>query len=273
MPDKIHISYSELADFLSCNKKHYLGYTKKLKSKGDTLHLTFGKIIHETIELYLKKEKTKEQAYIHFSESLLTKDNIKKYGTDVIKFRSQGLKILIEFFSRYNWYEIKVLGTEYELFEPISNNYYFKGYIDLIYQNGNTIYIVDNKTTTNEWNKYKLDDIYFGLQLKLYKYFYCQKNKIPYDSVKTIYIVLNRDENKENVGNLINIYEVKSDEIEMKKVYKILMDALNTIYNPELYEKYLQQTIGWNCNICEFNDSEWCTGNKNTKFYRKIEKT
>ncbi len=272
MPDKIHISYSELADFLNCNYKHYLGYTKKLKTKSDTIHLEFGKIIHETIEKYLKKERDKYQSYKHFNESLLKKENIKKYGADLIKYRSQGLKILNEFFNRYNWYGIKVIGTEYELFEPIFSNYYFKGFIDLIYEYNGFIYIADNKTASNEWNHYKFDDEHFGLQLKLYKYFYCQKNKISYDKIKTVYIVLNRDENNENAGNLITIHEVKSDETEMKKVYKILTESLNTIYNPEMYEKYLQRTIGWNCNVCEFNGGNWCEGNIKTRFYKEIKK-
>lgn len=273
MPDKTHISYSELSDFLGCNYKHYLGYTKKLKSKSDTIHLEFGKIIHDTIEKYLTKQRDKFQSYAHFNEALVKKENIKKYGTDVIKYRTQGLRILNEFFNKYNWHQIKVIGTEYALFEPIYSKYYFKGFIDLIYEYGDYIYIIDNKTASNEWNHYRFEDEHFGLQLKLYKYFYCQKNKIPYNKIKTVYIVLNRDENKESVNELVTFHEVISDETEMKKVYKILTDALQTIYNPELYENYLRQTIGWNCNICEFNNSEWCKGNVGSRYYKEIKKT
>lgn len=270
------ISYSQLSDYLACHNKHYLGYTKKLKSyDSDTIHLIFGTHIHSTIERFLKKELTKEKALIYFSNCMLSPETRAKQPTELlVKFKNQGIKVLNEFFSKFAWNEIIVIENELELLEPIFKNFYFTGKVDFIYRYKSFIYIADFKTSTKEWDKWKFGDEHYGLQLKLYKWFYCQKTKIPYDNVRLAYMVLNRNEEEDNnIKQLVNIYEVPSSYGEIRKSYNILVDALQTIYTPELIGDYLRKTIGYNCNVCEFNGTQWCEGNKNTKFYREIQKS
>lgn len=191
----------------------------------------------------------------------------------LVKFRKQGIRALNEFFSKFAWGDIIVIENEMALNEPIFDNFFFVGKVDFIYRYKNFIYITDFKTTTNEWDKWKFDNEYYGLQLKLYKWFYCQKMKIPYDNIRLAYMVLNRNEEEKNVKSLINIYEVPSSYGEIRKSYNILTDALKTIYSNELSGDYLRKTIGYNCNICEFNGTRWCEGNINTKYYREIQKS
>ena len=83
-------------------------------------------------------------------------------------------------------------------------------------------------------------------------------------------MVLNRNEDDDNVKSLINIYEVHSSYGEIRKSYNILIDALKTIYSVELNGDYLRKTIGYNCNVCEFNGSAHCAGNIGTKYFRDI---
>lgn len=272
--DKIHISYSQLTDYLSCNYKHYLGYAKKLKSNDpDNIHLIFGLAIHSSIELYLKKEVNTLGAYTHFVSAMINADTIKKYNNaDLIKFKEQGLRILNELFTRFDWNEITVIGNEIDLYEPIFANFFFKAKIDFVYKHKNYIYITDWKTSTEPWNNYKFNDKHYGLQLKLYKYFFAVKNKIPFDQIKTLYFVLNRNESKSSVSNYVTMHEVKSDYKTLLESYQLLTDALKVMYYPEQMGEYLRQTIGWNCNICDFNGTEHCGGNKETKFYRDIKK-
>lgn len=270
--EKLTISFSQLSDYLACHHKHYLGYTQKLKTyESDTIHLIFGTHIHSTIEKFLKKELTREKALIYFSSCMLSPEVRAKQPTELlVKFRKQGIKILNEFFTKFAWEEIIVIENELELNEPIFNNFYFTGKVDFIYRYKNFIYIADFKTSTKEWDKWKFDNEYYGLQLKLYKWFYCQKLKIPYDNIRLAYMVLNRNEEEEDVKSLINIYEVSSSYVEIRKSYNILIDALKTIYSVELNGDYLRKTIGYNCNVCEFNGSIHCAGNIGTKYYRDI---
>lgn len=265
---KIKISYSQLNDFLSCHYKHYLGYGQKLKKyESDTIHLIFGNYIHSTIELFMKKELDKSSALIHFSNKMLQSDNIKRHGRELImKFRNQGIKILNEFFNKYAWDSIIVIDNELELDELIYDNFFFVGKIDFIYRYKNFIYIADFKTSTDEWDEWKLKNEYLGLQLKLYKWFYCQKTKIPLDNIRLLYMVLNRNDDEKKVNSLIQIYEVPSTYGELKKAFNLLSSSVQIMHNPELIGDYLRKKIGYNCNICEFNKTEYCTGNKGTKF-------
>jgi len=270
--EKIHISYSQLSDYLSCHNKHYLGYGKKLKTyESDTIHLIFGLHIHSTIELFLKKELSKNQALKYFNDKMLSPETLSKQPSELlIKFKNQGLRILNEFFNKFAWDSIIVLENELELDEPIFDRFTFSGKIDFIYRYKHYIYIADFKTSTKEWDKWKFNDEYYGLQLKLYKWFYCQKYNIPYDNIRLLYMVLNRNETDEKLPSLIQLHEVPSSYGEVKKAHNILVDALKTIYSAELNGDWLRKTIGYNCNICEFNGTEWCSGNIKTKFYRNI---
>lgn len=272
--EKITISYSQLSDYLTCHHKHYLGYGQKLKSyDSDTIHLIFGTHIHSTIEKFLKKELNKEQALIYFMNNMLSPETRAKQPTELlVKFKNQGIKILNEFFSKFAWNEIIIIENELELNEPIFQNFYFTGKVDFIYRYKSFIYIADFKTSTKEWDKWKFGDEYYGLQLKLYKWFYCQKMKIPYDNIRLAYMVLNRNEEEDNVKQLVNIYEVPSSYGEIRKSYNILIDALQTIYTPELSGDYLRKTKSWCCNVCEFNNTKYCEGNINTKYYKEIKK-
>ena len=272
MDNKINISYSQISQFLECRYKHYLGYTKKLKTKSDTIHLHFGTTIHATIEDYLLNKRSKEYSYKFFNDNLITPETIKKYNSsDLVRFRTQGIIILREFFGKYNWKAVEILNTEYALDEQIMGNFYFEGYIDLIYKY-KYIFIADYKTATREWNSYKFNDEYYGLQLKLYKYFYCIKNNIPFDLVKIFYIVLNRNEDNGVIPTHVTFHEVKSDREELLKRVAEVKSVLNTIYLPQYNRDYLRQTIGYNCNICEFNGTINCKGNIGTKFFREIGK-
>ena len=270
--DSLRISYSQLSDFLACHHKHYLGYTKKLKTyDSDTIHLIFGTHMHTTIEKFLKKELTREKALIYFSSCMLSPETRAKQPVKlIVRFRKQGIAILNEFFTKFAWDEIIIIENELELNEPIFNNFYFTGKVDFIYRYKNFIYIADFKTSTKEWDKWKFDNEYYGLQLKLYKWFYCQKMKIPYDNIRLAYVVLNRNDIEAPIKSLINIYEVPSTYGEIRKSYNILVDALKTIYSVELSGDYLRRTTGYNCNICEFNGGGHCEGNIGTKFYRDI---
>lgn len=271
MINKITISYSELYEYLSCPQKHYLGYTKKLKTKSENIHLFFGTTIHSSIEKFLKKELNKDEAIKYFISTLITAESIHKYNSsELSKFKIQGIKILSEVFGRFAWNKIEVIANEEFIEEKIFLDIFFRGKIDFIYKYNNIIFIADFKTSTNEWDHWKFNDVYFGLQLKLYKYFYCQKYKIPYNKVRLTYIVLNRNENQTNLKNLINFIEVPSTELEIKKAFNVLKEALEVIYSNPINEKYLRQEIGFVCNLCEFNGSQHCKGNIGTKYFREI---
>lgn len=268
---KLTISYSELAEFLGCNHKHYLGYTKKLKTNAANIHLLFGTSMHSALELYFKKEVDRYSAISYFVAQFINTESIKKYdNAELIKFKNQGIKILTEIFQKYNWEKIEVLENELFIEENIFENYYLRGKIDFVYRYGNNIFITDFKTSTKEWDHYKYNDKYYGLQLKLYKYFYCQKYKIPLDNIRLVYIVLNRNDDNKST-KYVDVVEVKHTSQDIIDAYSLLCNSLKIIYSKENFEKYLRKTIGYNCNFCEFNGAD-CSGNIGSRYFKNYKK-
>jgi len=95
--ERTTISYSQLSDYLACHNKHYLGYSKKLKSfESDTIHLIFGTHIHSTIEKFLKKELTKEKALLYFVNSMLSPETRAKQSTELLVKFKNGLALLFK---------------------------------------------------------------------------------------------------------------------------------------------------------------------------------
>jgi len=270
--NEIHISWSEISDFLSCNYKHYLGYTKKLKTSSDTINLIFGKVIHSVLESFLKKEIKSVELIKVFNSKFVTLENIKNYTPEsVYKFQKQGISILTEIITKYSWDTIEVLHTELPLYEHIYLEFYFKGIIDLVYKHKGYYWIADWKTATNKWNDFKFRDEYYGWQLLYYKYFFHKKYKIPLEKIKTCFILLNRNDNEApNVQKTVFL-NVPSDSKRIEPAIRKLYEILNTIYS-QSNENCLRRTIGYNCNICEFNQSKHCSGNEKTEYSKKEKK-
>jgi hypothetical protein len=159
---KSHISYSELADWVSCQYKHKLKHVDKLGFDNGSIHTIFGQVVHDALEervnhrkglhesvqspdfwrdkfsddyfaFLLNENYSAEQKIILFGSDKEKDKTIELYGK-FIKTFDNILQNVIEWLD-INFPEWELIDAEVQIFEPISDDQKdisFKGFIDLI---------------------------------------------------------------------------------------------------------------------------------------------
>lgn len=218
---KPHVSFSELYTYETCQYKHKIEYLDGIK-QPESIHAIFGKAVHAAIET--RKKTGNKLSWIQMCKDIISwirKNPKDKYFGDLDheSWCRQGLQIYSEIFDwlDQNFPEHKLIANEFELYETISENddLKFKGFIDLIIKDKEDQYhIIDFKTCSWGWDKDKRSDTKKQYQLTLYKKFFCQKEKISEDSVKTHFILLKRTPPKNQSS--VELYTISSGKIKLK---------------------------------------------------------
>lgn len=295
---RLTISFSELSDFLHCPHKWDLLYRQGLRIKEPSIHTIFGTSIHNTIQNYLKvmyNESIKKADEIDFVEMLSDElhNNLKKeFGEKEItieanelqEFYKDGLEILKYFKKKRHLYFPKkgyeLVGVEvpinYNLieFKNIKKKLNFVGFADIIikHTNTNTYKIIDIKTSTKSWGKYKKNDKILRSQLVFYKIFFSKMMNVPINSIEIEYFIVKRkiNENLEFPDKRIQLFEPSNGKTTQNEVLKWLKEIfLDNVYNPDatsledlIQTKTLPKIGGYkrsNCKFCVFrNDFKRC---------------
>jgi hypothetical protein len=207
---KKKVSYSQFSNWWTCPHKWYRDYILKEKEFEDSLNMTFGTAIHETIQLYLK-------TLFGMNDKRANAINMMKYFTWAFKravlakkiphtqaefdgFVKDGKAILDEFknpanrlryFPREQW---ELLGIEDELNVDIRNNVVLTGFIDLVLKEKSTgnIKIIDIKTSGRGWTNYDKESFTKTSQLVLYKALYSKSHNIPLSKISVEFFILKR---------------------------------------------------------------------------------
>lgn len=166
---KIVISHSEVDQFLSCERKHYYGFGRRLQRKTASTSLRRGTMGHQILDIYYQAIKdgfTTEQArqsgmerFVHF---------IQEPDVDV-----SLLADLQDLLTRYFDYAptldagYKVLYVEQEFRLPLTENIEYPYKPDLIMEHTATgkIKVIDHKFI---YNFYNIDDMRISPQLPKY---------------------------------------------------------------------------------------------------------
>lgn len=219
------ISFSEWRCFLKCPFEHFLTYIVK-EPVPPTFSdiLIFGSTIHKAIELGLQNnwdyptplklfrearksiiiEEVKRIEKNH--EKLSSNYNKEKYFDKLEKFIADtkdehefyGTQLLeaLNFKNNFPKEEWEIIGIEEELVQPLVNDIYFKGILDLRLRNKNTgkYLIIDWKSAGKKWDidKKVKDDSFFA-QVFLYQYFISKKFDVSMEDIELAYIVLAKD--------------------------------------------------------------------------------
>lgn len=219
------------------------------------------------------------------NQDILNSDPNKKnrYSTKLVEeFTNQGILILDAVRTKLNkngWSKWKFIAYEHPLFITIpsehngnviddrptllkedinitNENYnkgpFFKGFIDLLVEdeNGDTL-IIDFKSATRPWDKYKKGDQNLKAQLKLYKYFYHLETGIPLNKIKTMFIVLPRTQTKRFYQEIPLEFGDRAIANELKKLSQFFKD----VYKLKKYFPNVKDDV---CKYCPFKKTQHC---------------
>ena len=283
------VSYSSISNFLQCPRMWKLMYIDKLDKKQDSVDMTYGTIIHQTIQNVLK---------YYYSNSLQKYKNNKNnllndYTTIAMKGLDEGLNkelhmpyetiqqylgysidLLKQFIPNiHKWFPksgIKLEGTEVLLNTDIPGwNIKFRGYIDILLKDtkNNKYKIIDLKTSRTTWNDKQKNDETKRLQLLLYKIFLSQEKNIPLQNIDIEFLILKKILFQSQYKNSrIQKYQPPHGNVTINKARNLFNETLkemqklceskqNGCMNPSNY-----------CLWCPFNkEKELCNKRKTIK--------
>ena len=247
-----HISYSELKNWHHCPFYHKLVNIQKLKVFEGNEYTAFGTALHSvcedllTDEVDIPKPELFNQKFRDEIKKLKSEEINKKLIVDMFahggKLSEQVLPSLENYFD-----DCEVFMAEEKLYEPISgtDDYLFKGYVDLIIKEGDNYHIIDWKTCSWGWDSRKRSDKMILYQLILYKHFFCQKYDISPDMVHTHFGLLKRTSKK----NIVELFKVTSGPKRIENALELLHKAIQTIKSGVHIKNKLSCTSGYGCDL------------------------
>ena len=247
-----HISYSELKNWHHCPFYHKLVNIQKLKVFEGNEYTAFGTALHSVCEDLLTDEVDIPKPEL-FNQKF--RDEIKKLKSEeinkklIVDMFAQGGKLSEQVLPSLESYfdDCEVFMAEEKLYEPISgtDDYLFKGYVDLIIKEGDNYHIIDWKTCSWGWNTKKRSDKMILYQLILYKHFFCQKYDISPDMVHTHFGLLKRTSKK----NIVELFKVTSGPKRIENALELLHKAIQTIKSGVHIKNKLSCTSGYGCDL------------------------
>jgi len=247
-----HISYSELVDWVKCPHYHKKKKIEKVAPFEGNEYTAFGSAIHDVCEKKLLKEDIDEAEVfeIGFNKNLkkLEDENLSFNEMNVENMRIAGPAILGEVDEALRDYfgEYEVYSTEEMLYVPIEDfDIFFKGFVDAVIKVGDTYHLFDWKTCGWGWDSKKKSNKLTTYQLTLYKHFFCQKHKIPTESVETHFALLKRTAKKDRV----EIFRVTSGPKKTENALKLLYQAIYNISKKISLKNRLNCTKPYKCSL------------------------
>lgn len=256
-----HISFSEIKIWDECPHKHKLLYIDNLKLFKGNEYTAFGKAIHAVSEYYLTSPPPQPPS--DFFEAEFLKE-LKDLRTDVpgielnasmIKdMRAQGrlLAPLIVPALKEHFGDYEVFSVEEELYEDISNNKKYKGFVDLVVKKGETYHIIDWKSCSWGWDARRKNDRMTTYQLAYYKNFFCEKHNVDPKNVNVYFGLLKRTAKK----NHVEIFDVTCGNKKIKNSLKLMEHAIYNIDKGNFVKNRL--SCHGKFGACEFFQTEHC---------------
>ena len=260
---KHHISFSELSDWVECSYRHKLKYVKKIIIPDRSHYLDFGIAVHAACEHYLRtremdvnialdiiKVAWKEHGHAENDGEIANLDDCLAQAEAILKEVPEWLDKTFP-----NW---KVLAPEHFLYERIGESKHaFKGYIDAVIEadyvvRGKTIrviWLLDWKTTTWGWSRYKKQDKHKQRQLIYYKTFWSQETGTPLKQIKCGFVLLKRTAKD---GHRCELLPVSVGPVAQERSLKVVNNMLSAV------NKGLALKNKFNCEYCVYKDTEHC---------------
>ena len=286
-PRKKVTSYSQYSMWSNCPAQWDKTYIQKIMKGDPSIHTVFGSAMHDTIQQWLDVvfnrsmlmartmdlgEILKDRLIVHFKRETTGVNNNKVYVCDkqtLMEFYDDGVAILTwlqmnleRFFSVMEW---SLEGIETRLNVEVKPNVFYRGYLDIVLRHKLTgaIKIIDLKTSTKGWGKWKKDDPIQRDQLLLYKLFYANKYEIPEDTISVDFYILRRKlpEHSDWPIPRVSRFTPSNGKPSMNKMKKRFKNFLDTAYDNEgQFIPNQEHTPSEHaCRFCPYNQTEYCS--------------
>ena len=282
-----NISYSQLSMYSQCPKKWALQYRDGHKVREQSIHMTFGTALHETLQMYLDVMYNESgvaadkldlegdfETRLREEYSKAYKTNNNSHFSDAVtlrEFYSDGVEIINylrknrgKYFSKRGWW---LVGCEVPIViapNPRLSRVKYMGFLDVVMYNENTnkFIIIDIKTSTRGWNDKAKKDKSKQHQLVLYKKFFAQQYNIPIDDIDIEFFIVKRKlyESQDFVIKRIQQFRPPSGKTSVNRATKSLNEFLNNCFTSEGYnEKDMPETPNNNCKWCPYFKTHLCS--------------
>lgn len=292
------ISYSQFSLYSECPWKWKLMYVDGNRPSNQSIHLTFGSSMHETLQHYLTvayNDSVKEADRINLGDLLYErlvfnyKKSLSENGgiqytnrLEMDEFFRDGVEILdfikkrrAEYFPTKNH---KLLGIETPLLHQIDGfDVYLKGFIDLVMldESENRIIIYDFKTSTRGWgDKEKKNEIKKS-QIIIYKEYFAKQFDLDVDHIDVVFFILKRKlfENSDFAQKRVQLFKPPSGKNTRKKVNDKLVDFVNKSFTKsgqfktDVEHYAIAGDMDKNCKWCIFKDDHKLCPPANRLYY------
>ena len=283
-----NISYSQLSMYHQCPKKWALQYRDGHKVFEQSIHMTFGTALHETLQMYLdvmysqsaaeadridleddfetrlrdiytsNYEKNKNQ---HFS----TPEQLREFYDDGIGIIRYIKKNRGKYFSKRGWW---LVGCEVPLViapNPYLSNVKYMGYLDVVLYNENTnkFVIIDIKTSTKGWGPKERKDKTKQYQLVLYKKFFAEQYNVPVDNIDIEFFIVRRKlwESDDYAVKRVQQFRPPSGKTSVNRATKMLTEFIDNAFNKQgkYTEKSMPETPNNHCKWCPYHKTSLCS--------------
>jgi hypothetical protein len=277
------ISYSQWKTYRTCPKQWELKYKQGLRPPDESIYFVFGTASHEALQLYIRKmysETVKKANQIGLKDrfqSLLKEeyDNRKeafeeKYPgrefpvtkKEMVQFAKDG-KAIIESFKRnrqkhFPKEETDLVGIEEKVEQKVQEGVAWVGYLDVVLRNRKTgkYKIIDLKTSTDGWDKWKKREKKRTDQLVAYKSFYADKLGISPDQIEIEYLIMKRELDSKYESRFQQ-YSPPSGKKARERVKNKIEEFLDDCFteNGEYKEKdYTKEPDKFTCCFCPYSE-------------------
>lgn len=282
------VSYSQYSMWSSCPAQWAKTYIQKIMKGDSSIHTVFGSAMHDTIQQWLDvvfnrsmlmartmdlSDILKDRLIVHFNRETTGEDDSSKvYVCDkhtLMEFYLDGVAILEwlqlnleKFFSVMEW---TLEGVETRLNIEVKPNVFYRGYLDVVLRHKLTgaIKIIDLKTSTKGWGKWKKDDQIQRDQLLLYKMFYADEFGIPEDTISVDFYILKRKlpEHSDWPIPRVSRFTPSHGKPSMNKMKRRFKAFLDTAFDSEGQHIPNQQHTPSDsaCRFCPYNQTEHCS--------------
>jgi hypothetical protein len=258
---KPHISYSEIKTWKECPWKHKLVYIDKIDLFKPNPNVSFGTIVHQECEDYLKSKKFDRDRLATSLEKTWTQHSFPDQGKWLRE--ANGLLDEIPAFLDATFPEWSCVAAEHALYENIEgHDIKFKGFVDGMIRakskRGNDcLWVLDWKTTSSGgWRSEKKQDFLIQSQVALYKSFCSQKFNINPKDIKCGFVLLKRGSKP---GKSCELLEISAGPVMLEKANKLVTSMIKGVKSG-LFVKNRTS-----CTYCDFKSTDHCPGSSDFK--------